>query len=151
MELGHLRGDALLSVVVSSAPCFTVPAAWSGSRVILHLDAVNWQSEVFVNRQSLGIHKGGDDAISYDVTPYLPGSGRRSCWCESLPVDNGSQPRASRPCIRAGSMYTPSSGIWRPVWLETGECQGPQSLRMAPADSITPGCGSRSRLMPPME
>ena len=50
---------------------FTVPPAWSGSRIILHLDAVNWQSEVFINGQSLGIHKGGYDAFSYDITPYL--------------------------------------------------------------------------------
>src|SRR5271154_5858151 len=28
---------------------FTVPAAWSGRRIILHLDAVDWQATVYVN------------------------------------------------------------------------------------------------------
>src|ERR1017187_8681062 len=40
---------------------FTVPAGCSGKRLILHLDAVAWESEVFVNGQSVGIHKGGYD------------------------------------------------------------------------------------------
>src|SRR5215469_18953792 len=52
---------------------FTVPAAWNGKRVILHLDAVDWQATVYVNGQRVGIHKGGYDPISYDVTPYLNG------------------------------------------------------------------------------
>ncbi len=52
---------------------FTVPAAWSGQRIILHLDAVDWNPRCYVNGQSVGIHKGGYDAVSYDITPYLSG------------------------------------------------------------------------------
>ncbi len=37
---------------------FTVPPAWSGQRIILHLDAVNWQSHVYVNGQSVGHSQG---------------------------------------------------------------------------------------------
>ena len=34
---------------------FTVPSRVErGGRVVLHLDAVNWQSEVFINGQSVG-------------------------------------------------------------------------------------------------
>ena len=39
---------------------FTVPPAWSGQRVLLHLDAVDWESEPFINGQSAGIHRGGN-------------------------------------------------------------------------------------------
>ena len=35
---------------------FSVPTNWSGQRIILHLDAVDWQSTVYVNGQSLGVH-----------------------------------------------------------------------------------------------
>ena len=54
---------------------FTVPPAWSGQHILLHLDAVDWQSQVFVNGQSVGVHKGGYDSVTYDITSYLAGSG----------------------------------------------------------------------------
>src|SRR6266446_4051792 len=54
---------------------FTVPPAWSGRRIILHLDAVDWQSQIFINGQSLGIHQGGYDSATYDITAQLTGSG----------------------------------------------------------------------------
>ena len=86
---------------------FTVPAAWSGNRIILHLDAVNWQSEVFINGQSLGIHKGGYDAFGYDITPYLIGSGTQELIVRVYnPVDNGSQPRGKQTLYPGGIMYT---------------------------------------------
>src|SRR5580692_11105777 len=53
---------------------FTVPTNWAGKRIILHLDAVTWQSHVYVNGQSVGIHTGGYDPFNYDITPYLNGA-----------------------------------------------------------------------------
>ena len=98
---------------------FTVPSAWSGKRIILHLDAVNWQSQVYVNGQSAGTHKGGYDPVSYDLTPYLTNSGPQELIVRVYsPQDNGSQPRGKQTLYPGGIMYTPSSGIWQPVWLE---------------------------------
>ena len=34
---------------------FVVPVAWSGQRIVLHLDAVDWESQVFINGVSVGI------------------------------------------------------------------------------------------------
>src|SRR6266850_1714795 len=53
---------------------FTVPAAWNGQRILLHLDAVDWESEVFINGHSVGIHRGGYDEAIYDITSQLNGS-----------------------------------------------------------------------------
>src|ERR1700693_294679 len=50
---------------------FTIPAAWNGQRIILHLDAVTWQAQIYVNGQSVGVHRGGYDPFSYDITPFL--------------------------------------------------------------------------------
>ena len=55
---------------------FTVPLAWSGKRIILHLDAVDWQSAVYVNGHYVGTHQGGYDAISYDITAFLNGDSK---------------------------------------------------------------------------
>lgn len=98
---------------------FTVPAGWNGQRIILHLDAVNWLSQVYVNGQSVGIHKGGYDPFSYDITPYLTNSGPQELIVRVYsPEDNGGEPRGKQTLYPGGIMYTSSSGIWQPVWLE---------------------------------
>lgn len=41
---------------------FSVPPQWqegSDSRVLLHFGAVDWESEVFINGQRMGLHRGG--------------------------------------------------------------------------------------------
>ena len=49
---------------------FTVPDGWRANdqHVLLHFDAVNYQSAVYLNGKSLGKHKGGYGAFSYDIT-----------------------------------------------------------------------------------
>ena len=112
---------------------FTVPAAWSGRRIILHLDAVNWQSEVFINGQSLGVHKGGYDPFSYDVTGYLSGSGAQELIVRVYsPEDTLGIPRGKQTLYPGGIMYTSSSGIWQPVWLEPMAASGVQNLVIVP-------------------
>jgi hypothetical protein len=111
---------------------FTVPANWSGRRIILHLDAVNWQATVYVNGQQVGLHKGGYDPISYDITSYLNGGTNELIVQVYSPQDNGSQPRGKQTLYPGGIMYTSSSGIWQPVWLEPVDASGISSLRIIP-------------------
>jgi hypothetical protein len=111
---------------------FTVPAAWSGKRIILHLDAVDWQATVYVNGQQVGIHKGGYDPFSYDLTTYLNGGSNELVIQVYSPVDNGGEPRGKQTLYPGGIMYTSSSGIWQPVWLEPVDAAGVQNLRIVP-------------------
>ena len=98
---------------------FTVPAAWAGRRTILHFDAVDYESEVFVNGKSAGTHAGGYDAFSYDITPLLNGTGEQEVTVRVFdPTDAGGQPRGKQSIHPGGIMYTPCSGIWQTVWLE---------------------------------
>jgi autotransporter-associated beta strand protein len=98
---------------------FTVPAGWSGQRIILHFQAVNWRSQIYVNGQSLGIHTGGYDPFSYDITPCVTNSGAQELIVQVYsPEDAGGEPRGKQTLYPAGIMFTSSSGIWQPVWLE---------------------------------
>lgn len=98
---------------------FTVPPAWSGQRVLLHLDAVDWESEVFVNGTSVGVHQGGYDPITYDITAQLTGSGPQELIVRVYdPTDARGIPRGKQTLYPGGIMYTACSGIWQPVWLE---------------------------------
>jgi hypothetical protein len=112
---------------------FTVPSNWSGQRIILHLDAVDWQSTVYVNGQKVGMHKGGYDPFSYDITPFLTESGAQELILQVYsPEDNGGQPRGKQTLYPGGIMYTSSSGIWQPAWLEPVDASGVNNLQITP-------------------
>ena len=97
---------------------FTVPAGWAGQRILLHFEAANWQSQIYVNGQNVGTHTGGYDPFSFDITPYLNSGTNELIVRVYSPEDNGSQPRGKQTLYPAGIMFTSSSGIWQPVWLE---------------------------------
>jgi hypothetical protein len=112
---------------------FTVPSAWTGQRILLHLEAVNWQSQVFINGQSAGSHKGGYDPFTYDITSYLTGSGPQELIVQVYnPADNGGQPRGKQTLYPGGIMYTSSTGIWQPVWLEPVAATSVADLKLVP-------------------
>jgi hypothetical protein len=111
---------------------FTLPAAWSGQRIILHLDAVNWRSQIYLNGQSVGIHQGGYDPASYDLTPYLNGTTNELIVRVYSPEDNAGEPRGKQTLYPGGIMYTSSSGIWQPAWLEPVDGSGVQNLKIVP-------------------
>jgi beta-galactosidase/beta-glucuronidase len=98
---------------------FEIPSNWRGSRVMLHFDAVDWETEVMVNGQSIGGHKGGSTPFSFDITDAIRWDGanqlRVRVWD---PTDLGSQPRGKQVNQPEGIWYTPVTGIWQTVWLE---------------------------------
>jgi len=112
---------------------FTVPTNWNGQRIMLHLDAVNWQSQVYVNGQSVGSHTGGYDPFSFDITPYLTGSGSQELIVRVYsPEDSGGEPRGKQTLYPGGIMYTSSSGIWQPAWLEPVPATSIGSIHLVP-------------------
>ena len=112
---------------------FTVPPAWSGKRILLHLDAVDWESQVFVNGQSVGIHQGGYDAVTYDITPQLIGSGPQELIVRVYdPTDAAGLPRGKQTLYPGGIMYTSCSGIWQPVWLEPVPATNIADIKLVP-------------------
>ncbi|MEN7548016.1 sugar-binding domain-containing protein [Rapidithrix thailandica] len=99
---------------------FKVNAKSKGKRVLLHFGAVDWQATVYVNGQQIGVHEGGYDPFSFDITEALQGKGLQelvvSVWD---PTDDGPQPRGKQINKPHAIWYTPVSGIWQTVWLET--------------------------------
>ena len=98
---------------------FNLPANWKNQRVLLHFGAVDYEADVTVNGQHVGIHRGGYDEFSFDITPYLKASGAQEIIVRVFdPTDAGGQPRGKQTLKPGGIMYTPVSGIWQTVWLE---------------------------------
>ncbi|MBU3114651.1 sugar-binding domain-containing protein [Clostridium lacusfryxellense] len=90
-----------------------------GKKIILNFGAVDWESEVYINGKSLGVHKGGYDPFSYDVTPYIKGTGPQELMVRVYdPTDAAGNPRGKQTLNQGGIMYTSTSGIWQTVWIE---------------------------------
>ncbi len=97
---------------------FEVPTGWNAKRVLLHFEAVDWESTVFVNGKELGTHKGGSDPFSFDITDKL-NTGKNELVVRVWdPTDAGAQPRGKQVSKPGGIWYTPVTGIWQTVWLE---------------------------------
>ena len=111
----------------------TIPAAWHGKRMMLHFGAVDYESEVFVNGQRVGLHRGGYDPFSYDITPFLKNEGESELMVRVFdPTEDGGQPRGKQVTKPRGIMYTPTTGIWQTVWLEPVDSSFITGLTMVP-------------------
>jgi len=86
--------------------------------VILHVDGADQMAEVLVNGISVGSHWGGYERFSFDVTHLL----REENELEILvrdELESGILPYGKQKKKRGGMWYTPVSGIWQTVWLES--------------------------------
>ena len=117
---------------------FKVPAEWKGRRVRLNFGAVDWEAAVQVNGKALGTHRGGYDALSYDVTDALKDGDNELVVGVFDPTDKGPQPHGKQVLNPGGIMYTPTTGIWQTVWLEPVAEQSIESLSLVP--DIDAGC-----------
>ncbi len=97
---------------------FTVPNEWAGQRVLLNFDAVDWETTAFVNQSLVGVHRGGYDSFTFDVTDQLINGPNELVVKVYDPTDNGNQPMGKQRLNARTLWYSPVSGIWQTVWLE---------------------------------
>lgn len=95
------------------------PVTKTGERVLLHFGAVDFDATVYINGDEVGSHKGGYQNFSFDVTDRLKKSRNELVVKVWDPSDQGPNPHGKQVLNPQGIMYTPSSGIWQTVWLET--------------------------------
>lgn len=90
-------------------------------RVVLHIGACDFLSEVYINGKSVGTHAGGFVSFSFDITDSL-------CDGENIITirvtdrrRSGNQPSGKQSFDRysSGCSYTRTTGIWQTVWLES--------------------------------
>ena len=112
---------------------FEVPNDFRDGRLLLHFGAVDWEATVWVNGRKVGVHRGGYDPFSLDITDFLIPQTRQeivvSVWD---PTDTGYQPRGKQVLRTEGVWYTASSGIWQTVWLEPVPERYIERLRIVP-------------------
>ena len=99
---------------------FSLPEGFHRGRVLLHIGAADQHALVYVNQQLLGQHDGGYEAFTMDITNALQPENELKilCWDD---LNDQKQPYGKQvlPEKRGGMWYTPVSGIWQTVWLES--------------------------------
>lgn len=97
---------------------FVLPGGFRRERVLLHIGAADQTAEVFVNGQHLCRHEGGYASFSVDITEALAEENELMIRCTDDLRDQAF-PYGKQVRNRGGMWYTPVSGIWQTVWLES--------------------------------
>lgn len=97
---------------------FTFPDGFIKDRVILHFGAVDQFAEVRINGYLLGSHWGGYDPFSFDITDCLKNENTITVKVKDE-LDNHILPYGKQKHKRGGMWYTPVTGIWQTVWIES--------------------------------
>ena len=97
---------------------FVLPGGFRRERVLLHIGAADQTAEVFVNGQHLCRHEGGYASFSVDITEALAEVNELVIRCTDDLRDQAF-PYGKQVRNRGGMWYTPVSGIWQTVWLES--------------------------------
>ncbi|MBO5797727.1 MAG: glycoside hydrolase family 2 [Clostridia bacterium] len=97
---------------------FTLPEGFRNDRVILHFGAVDQEAIVYVNGQRVGRHTGGYQAFFFDITDALQEENTLLVQVHDH-LSNHILPYGKQCRDRGGMWYTPVSGIWQTVWLES--------------------------------
>ena len=98
---------------------FSLPDGFNAGRVLLHADGADQTLDCFLNGRHLGSHTGGYEAAEFELTGgLLPGENelvlRVTDDLRGHTLPYGKQ--VERP---GGMWYTPVSGLWQTVWLES--------------------------------
>jgi hypothetical protein len=92
-----------------------VPDDFAGTdRIWLHFGAVDWLADVWVNGRHVATHEGGYSPFATDITEAVrPGEPAVVTVRAFDPTD------PNLPTGKQVGWYTPTSGIWQTVWLES--------------------------------
>ncbi len=119
--------ESKISGVYKSFPCgavlkykrvFGFPESFIKDKVILHFGAVDRYCSVKINGNTVVEHDGGYLPFSADITSAVA-KGENTIEVDVIDDLDTDYPYGKQSKKRGGMWYTPISGIWQSVWLES--------------------------------
>ena len=97
-----------------------IPRQWSGRRVLLHFQAVDYDATVWVNGREVGRHRGGFSPFSCDLGGTAEAGDRAEIVVRARDSHRDPQPRGKQAATFGprGAIYVRTTGIWQSVWME---------------------------------
>ncbi|MDR2047803.1 MAG: glycoside hydrolase family 2 [Clostridiales bacterium] len=111
---------------------FELDCGFVKSSVFLHFGAVDQSCVVTVNGACAGTHTGGFLPFSLDVSEYVRAGGNEIAVEVEDCTDAGYFSRGKQSSKPGGIFYSPQSGIWQTVWLESLPKTYLSSVKMTP-------------------
>ncbi len=131
LEVPHSLGQVLHYI-----RDFSLPVGWRDDKVLLHFGAVDCTCKVYINDIPVGEHEGGYLPFTVDITDAL----YDGVNIISLAVKDdllNRYPYGKQRTDRGGMWYTPVSGIWQSVWLESVPENYIEDIKITPSlDSV---------------
>ncbi len=109
-----------------------------GKRTIINFEGADYDTEVYVNSELVGKHRGAYSRFSFDVTDYLNDDGGiLSVKCIDLDLSVQMRGKQRWESSSYGCWYVQTTGIWKSVWLEYVDDTHLTKLKITPnlADS----------------
>ncbi len=95
----------------------TLPPGFRKSRLLLHVGAADQHAGVFINGDLYGTHDGGYEHFRVDISGAPEEFSLKIETRDSL-MDRD-EPYGKQRIKRGGMWYTPFSGLWQSVWIES--------------------------------
>ena len=117
---------------------FTIPEGFNKGKIMLHFGAVDTICTVFLNGIRLGNHEGDHEGgylpFSFDITESVK-MGENELYVIVKDDLDLNYPYGKQTKKRGGMWYTPVSGIWQTVWLESVPESYIVKLKITPTQS----------------
>ena len=98
---------------------FTLPIGFNKGHTFINFDAVDFACLIKVNGVNVGEHIGGYTPFKVEVSKVIKdGDNTIEVECTD-PSDSSYHTRAKQALKHGGIWYTPQSGIWQSVWIES--------------------------------
>ena len=97
---------------------FSLPEDFNRGKVILHFGAVDQYATVWLNGKIIGEHEGGYEHFSFDITAVLKNENVLIVKAKDE-MSSFILPYGKQSAKRVVMWYTPVSGIWQTVWIES--------------------------------
>lgn len=110
---------------------FKLDKDFNRGKVFLNFTAVDQIAKVWINNRYLGEHIGGFLPFSFDITKYIKENNVIIVQVKDV-TDTSYYQRGKQKLHHGGIWYTPQSGIYLPVWLESTPKKYVHSLRLVP-------------------
>ena len=110
---------------------FKLDKSFIKDKVLLHFTAVDQIAKVYINGIHLGQHIGGYLPFEFDIKPYLKEENTLIVKVKDY-TDTKEYSRGKQKIKRGGIWYTPQSGIYMPVWLESVSSSYIKNIKITP-------------------
>ena len=114
----------------------TIPQGFNQGRVLLHFGAVDQECTAYLNGVKLGEHRGGYLPFCFDLSQALKDGENVIELCVRDQTEKAPYARGKQKLVKKGKFgaifYTPGSGIWKTVWMESVPADYVTGVRMNP-------------------